>query len=158
MFTLESSDFKDGAAISKINTCEGANTSPELHWLNPPDNTQSFALICDDPDAPTAEPWVHWIVYNIPSSQKKLIEGFDRTVKLGDGTMQGLNTFDRIGFDGPCPPNNENHRYFFKLYALDTVLNVEPGLTKNQLLSEIEGHIIDQAELIGTYKLEHKNL
>ncbi len=151
-FTLESTSFKDGADIGIIHTLEGANVSPELIWSGAPENTQSFALICEDPDAPTEEPWVHWVIYNIPASVKKLPEGMDRKTKFDDGTMQGLTTAEHIGYDGPCPPPKEEHRYFFTLYALDTTVKAEPGLTKHQLLEALKGHVLDQAVIIGTYK------
>lgn len=156
MFKLESTDFKDCSEISLIHTCEGANASPELLWSGAPDGTQSFALICEDPDAPSQEPWVHWVVYNISTSIKNLPEDFDRTPLLGNGIMQGLNNFEHIGYDGPCPPRDENHRYFFRLFALDALLKVEPGLTKTQLLEAMEGHILGEAVLIGTYELAHE--
>ncbi len=156
-FTLESTSFSDGCELGVIHTCEGANATPGLIWKAAPDNTVSFALICDDPDAPTAEPWVHWVVYNMPASRTSISGDLGRQSSLPDGTMQGLTTLNHIGYDGPCPPGLENHRYIFTLFALDTHLNCEPGLTKNQLLEEIQGHILAQASIIGTYKSLHKH-
>lgn len=150
IFKLESSCFKDGAEIGKIHTCEVGNVAPDLLWSGAPENTASFALICDDPDAATSEPWVHWIVYNIPASNTSL-EDLDHIELLPDGIMQGLNTFNHIGYDGPCPPLGENHRYFFRLYALDIMPKLNPAFTKNRLLEAIKDHIIGEATLIGTY-------
>lgn len=154
IFTLESRDFKDGAAISSIHSAEDANVSPELFWKGEPEKTESLALICDDPDAPTKEPWVHWVVYNIPKSVHRLPEGLDRKPLFEDGMMQGLTNAERIGYDGPCPPMKEEHRYLFKLYALDTKLDAQPGLTKQQLVEAMKGHVLDEVTIIGTFKTE----
>jgi Raf kinase inhibitor-like YbhB/YbcL family protein len=156
IFTLESTSFKDNSEINTLHTCENGNVSPELHWSGAPQGTQSFALICEDPDAPTAEPFVHWVIYDIPGTQERLTEGIERKPDLANGIKQGLNTLESIGYDGPCPPGTENHRYFFTLYALDSTLKAEAGLTKSQLADLMHGHILSKTTLLGTYKLLHK--
>ena len=147
---IKSTAFEDNGMIPRLYTCDGKNISPPISWKSIPENTQSLALICDDPDAP-AGTWVHWVIYNIrPTPQelpaKVLIQGVTPF-----GAKQGINDFGKIGYGGPCPPSG-THRYFFKLYALDTKLDLKSGATKDQLLSAIEGHILAQAELVGKYK------
>jgi Raf kinase inhibitor-like YbhB/YbcL family protein len=154
---LSSPDFEQGQSISKKFTCDGNTIAPRLFWEGTPRNTKSFALIVDDPDAPTPEPWVHWVVFNIPGINHALLEPLGRTEKLLDGTIQGTNTSKHIGYDGPCPPPCDDpvcgvHRYFFNLYALDTVLNLQPGATKEELIKAMKGHVLGQAQLIGTYQ------
>ena len=147
---IKSSVFETGGMISKKYTCDGEDVSPPLSWDGIPEGTKSLALISDDPDAPMGT-WVHWVMYNIPPSVKELKEGFPTDKKLHDGTLQGITDFKKIGYGGPCPPSGI-HRYYFKLYALDTKLNLEPGATKKQLLSAMEGHLLAQAEVMGKYK------
>ncbi len=121
---------------------------------NPPPTTKSFALICDDPDAPVGV-WVHWIIYNIPATVSRLPENVDKKQKvLGgelSGALQGINSWNRIGYGGPCPPPGAPHRYFFKLYALDIQITKE-GMDKKKLLAAMEGHILAEAQLMGTYQ------
>jgi len=147
--TLTSSVFTHGAMIPKDYTCDGRDVSPPLSWSEPPEKTQSFALIMDDPDAPMGT-WVHWVIYNIPATARGLAEGVPTNADLPDGSRQGRNSWRRIGYGGPCPPSG-THRYFFKLYALDTVLTLASGATKDELLKAMEGHILAQAELMGRY-------
>lgn len=147
--TLTSSAFTNKSAIPSKYTCDGNDTSPPLAWSNAPAGTKSFALISDDPDAPSGT-WVHWVMWNIPSSATSLSEGIAKTAALSDGTKQGINDSRRPGYGGPCPPSG-THRYFFKLYALDTVLDLQPNTTKPQLESAINGHVLGQTELMGTY-------
>lgn len=147
--TLSSNAFNDGESIPKKYTCDGEDISPQLSWDNVPEGTQSFALISDDPDAPMGT-WVHWVIYNIPADKSELQENFPTDAELSDGTLNGKNSWPRLGYGGPCPPSG-THRYYFKLYALDTRLDLESGATKEQLLSAMEGHILDQAEYMGTY-------
>lgn len=151
-FQLTSPAFQQGETIDSIYTCSGKNKMPVLSWTGVPKNTETFAIICDDPDAPTAEPWVHWVVFNIPGTTTSLTKSLGRTKQFEDGTTQGMNTSSRIGYDGPCPPRAKVHRYFFKIYALDTELKLNAGSTKKQLLNAMKGHILAQAELMGTYK------
>ncbi|HEY9621276.1 MAG TPA: YbhB/YbcL family Raf kinase inhibitor-like protein [Crinalium sp.] len=146
---IRSPAFFIGNPIPFSYTCDGDNISLPLNWEDPPPNTQSFALILEDRDAPQPN-FTHWVVYNLPADCRGLPEnvGGDRT--LSNGAMQGKNDFDQIGFGGPCPPDG-THRYFFKLLALDCLLDLQPGVTKAELLSAIEGHVIDAAEVMGRY-------
>jgi len=146
---LTSSAFTHGAMIPKKYTCDGRDISPPLSWSDPPEKTESFALIMDDPDAPMGT-WVHWVLYNIPATARSLSEGVPTDAELPDGSRQGRNSWHRIGYGGPCPPSG-THRYFFKLYALDTKLNLASGVTKEELLQAMAGHIVAQAELMGRY-------
>ncbi|NOX87639.1 MAG: YbhB/YbcL family Raf kinase inhibitor-like protein [Calditrichaeota bacterium] len=146
---LTSSVFEEGSMIPSKYTCDGADVSPPLAWSDVPDKTKSFALISDDPDAPMGT-WVHWVIYNIPDSVRQLPEGVPADEKLKNGAVQGTNDFRRIGYGGPCPPSGV-HRYYFKLYALDTMLNLKPGATKAELLKAMEGHILGKTELMGKY-------
>jgi Raf kinase inhibitor-like YbhB/YbcL family protein len=147
---IKSAAFKEGGMIPKKYTCDGEDISPPLTWSNVPDGTKSFALISDDPDAPVGI-WVHWVIYNIPGNATQLPEHVRTDKKLPDGSLQGINDFPNIGYGGPCPPSGV-HRYYFKLYALDTVLNIQAGITKEELLSDMEGHILARAQLMGKYK------
>lgn len=149
-FQIATTAFSSGGTIPKNYTCDGPDLSPPLTWKDAPAGTQSFALIADDPDAP-AGTWVHWVVYNVPSTTKELPEGVQKSEKLPDGTLQGRNDFRKIGYGGPCPPPGKPHRYFFKLYALDTKLSLEPGATKPELESAIKGHTLTQTEIMGKY-------
>ena len=148
---LKSSAFGNNAFIPEEYTCKGKDVSPPLSWSGVPEGTKSFALICDDPDAPMGT-WVHWVIYNISPEAKNLPEAVKTQGTLEDGSFQGVNDAGRIGYHGPCPPPGAPHRYFFKLYALDTLLNLNSGLTKAELLQAIEGHIIDQTQLMGKFK------
>ncbi len=155
---LTSPAFEPGQPIPKRYTGEGADVSPPLEWSNVPEGTQEFALICDDPDAPTPEPWVHWVIYKIPADVTKLPEGIAKTPKLSvpPGALQGKNSWpsgQTIGYRGPMPPpGHGRHRYYFRLYALDKKLDLQPGLTKKQLLEAMKGHILGEGELMGTYE------
>lgn len=132
-------------------TCDGADRSPPLRWSDPPDQTKSFALIADDPDAPGGT-WVHWVLYAVPADLRELAEGLPaRETVLGVGS-QGLNDFRKVGYGGPCPPRGPAHRYFFRLYALDTEVTLPPRKTKADLLKAIERHVLGQSELMGRYK------
>lgn len=136
--------FEHGKPIPQKFTCQGEDVSPELILRDIPTNAKSLVLIVDDPDAPSGT-FDHWIVWNIPADTKKLSEG----VSLG---QQGTNGFGKLGYKGPCPPPGKAHRYFFKLYALDSLLKLPEGSTKKQVEKAMEGHIIGNAELIGTYQ------
>jgi Raf kinase inhibitor-like YbhB/YbcL family protein len=149
-FVLRSSAIEAGSWIATLYTCGGRDISPPLYWENPPTGTQSFALLCDDPDAPMGT-WVHWILYNLPGNQRQLPEAVPAREKLPEGTLQGMNDFGRIGYGGPCPPRGKPHRYSFRVYALDAVLPLAPGLSKKALLEAMEGHILGQAEFLGIY-------
>jgi len=146
---ITSSGFENEGMIPDKYTCDGENISPPLEWDNPPDDTKSFALICDDPDAPMGT-WVHWVVYDIPASISKLPGNTPPEKRLTNGGKQGTNDFHKIGYGGPCPPSGV-HRYFFKLYALDDYVDLEPGATKEQLLRAMKGHILLEEKLMGKY-------
>ncbi len=147
---VTSTAFDEGGMIPEKYTCDGMDVSPSLAWTNVPNETKSFTLICDDPDAPMGT-WVHWVIYDIPADIRELKENIPVKEKLDNGAKQGKNDWRNIGYGGPCPPGG-THRYYFKLYALDTELNLEPGNTKAELLKAMEGHILDQGELMGKYK------
>ena len=147
---IKSPAFENNGIIPKQYSCDGINISPPLSWSNIPEGAKSLALILDDPDAPTGT-WVHWIIYNMPPASKGLQEGVIPIQEMAHETKQGINDFKKIGYGGPCPPSG-THRYFFKLYALDTKLTLKSGATKKQLENAIKGHIILQGELIGKYK------
>ncbi len=149
VFTL-SSVFANGRPIPPDHACGGANTSPVLTWIDPPAKTKSFAVIADDPDAPS-KTWVHWVVFNIPPTNRQLSAAIPAEPQLPDGTRQGTNDFGATGYGGPCPPSGM-HRYLFKLYALDTMLSLELGATKHQLEQAMQQHIIAQTQLVGTYQ------
>ncbi|OGT49488.1 MAG: hypothetical protein A3E82_04605 [Gammaproteobacteria bacterium RIFCSPHIGHO2_12_FULL_38_11] len=144
---LTSNAFLNGEFIPTQYTCDGNDLSPQLHWTGEPENTKSFVLIVDDPDAPMGN-WDHWLLFNIPSDINQLKEAFS---KLPSGTKEGKNSWEKTGYGGPCPPSNI-HRYFFKLYALDTLLSLENGATKDQLIQAMQGHVLAQAELMGRYE------
>ncbi len=147
---ITSSAFKEGGMIPSRYTCNGEDVSPDLAWTEPPDGTQSFALICDDPDAPMGT-WVHWVVYNIPKTARGLAASISTDRTLPDGTLQGMNDFRRIGYGGPCPPGG-THRYFFKLYALDAEVKFKAGAAKSELLRALKGHVLAEAVLMGRYR------
>jgi len=151
--TLTSPDFGSDEKIPKELTGEGANKVPQLKWSGAPTRTVTFALVCDDPDAPAEEPFVHWVVYNIPATAESLDFLGQREDKNKNGTMQGENSYKKIGYDGPMPPKGHGiHHYHFKLYALDDTLSLKPGASKNNLVSEMQGKIIGKTELIGVYE------
>jgi Raf kinase inhibitor-like YbhB/YbcL family protein len=147
---LKSIAFEAGATIPKQYTGDGQNISPPLAWTAAPEHTKSFALICDDPDAP-AGTWVHWVIFNLPGEMRELPENIPSRKSLANGAKQGLNDFHQIGYGGPYPPHGE-HRYFFKLYALDAKLDLDAGLKKANLLKAIEGHILAESKLLGKYR------
>jgi len=146
---LTSSAFKDGQPIPRGYTCDGADVSPPLEWSDIPKNAKTIALVADDPDAPSGT-FVHWVLYNLPADGMGLIENTPMTETLKGGGMQGTNDFKKIGYGGPCPPSG-THRYFFKLYALDSELASKPGATTADLEKAMGGHVLGQAQLMGTY-------
>jgi len=146
---ITSSAFNEGGMIPEKYTCDGEDISPPLEWTGVPEETKSLALISDDPDAPMGT-WVHWVIFNIPANVSKLNENIPSQEVLADGVKQGKNDFNKIGYGGPCPPGG-THRYYFKLYALDTNLDSDPGITKEELLKTMEGHILAQGQLMGKY-------
>ncbi len=146
---VTSASFEEGKSIPKKHTCDGEDVSPRLAWTGVPDGAKSVAVICDDPDAP-AGTWVHWVIYNLPADAGGLGENVPPRETLPDGARQGKNDFGRIGYNGPCPPGG-THRYFFKVYALDSLLDLPAGATKAQLVRAMEGHVLAQGSLMGTY-------
>jgi len=148
-FELTSSVFAQGEPIPVKYTCDGEDVSPPLEWGDPPQGTESFALVNDDPDAPVGT-WDHWILYNLPPEARSLPEAVPSDAELPDGSQHGQNSWRRLGYGGPCPPSG-THRYFFKLYALDTSLDLASNANKKQLLQAMEGHVLAQAELMGVY-------
>jgi len=154
--TLTSTAFAHQGPIPMLYTCQGKDISPALAWSGLPAGTKSLALIVDDPDAPDPKApkmtWVHWVLYNMPVSASGLAEAVPPTA-LPPGTRQGTNDWKRTGYGGPCPPIGR-HRYFHKLYALDVVLPDLRALTKAELEKAMKGHILGQAELMGTYQKE----
>ncbi len=147
---LTSPAFKEGAAIPRQHTCQGRDTSPELRWSDVPRNAATVALIVDDPDAPGGT-WVHWVLFNLPAVIESLPGEIPGIKALANGELQGKNDSNKIGYGGPCPPSGM-HRYFFKLYALDVKLNLAAGATKQELEKAMQGHILAQAQLMGTYQ------
>lgn len=148
--TLFSPAFANGGLIPERYTCEGENISPPLGWTGVPPEAKSLVLICDDPDAPGGI-FNHWLLYNIPTSTTNLPEGVPSLPSLPDGSLQGFNSFGKIGYGGPCPPPGSTHRYFFRLYALDKTLDISPKARKAEVLRAMEGHILAVAELMGLF-------
>ena len=155
---ITSSAFENGATIPKKHTGDGVDLSPPLVWSSLPEGTAELALICDDPDAPTPQPWVHWVIYKIPTDQAGLPEAVEpvQDPKALAGVLQGANSWsagNTVGYRGPAPPpGHGTHHYHFTLYALDAPLQVRPGLTKAALLAAMRGHILAEAELVGVYE------
>jgi hypothetical protein len=149
--TITSTAFSEGQPIPQKYTCQGSDISPPLAWTNAPANVKSFALIMDDPDAPVGT-WVHWVLYDLPPDAIGLPEDVAKTEVMANGAKQGLNTWPRLGYGGPCPPPGKPHRYFFNLYALDKMLGLKPNATKKDLLKAMEGHVLAEGQLMGTYQ------
>jgi len=150
-FELSSTSFAATQLIPKKFTCDGSDTSPALSWKDAPNAVRSFALIVDDPDAPVGT-WTHWVLYDLPADAKELPEGLQKQEQLSNGARQGRNDFRKIGYGGPCPPAGKAHRYFFKLYALDTKLELKAGASKTDLEDAMKGHILGQTQIVGLYK------
>lgn len=149
-FALTSTAFASGAEIPEQYTCKGADISPPLQWSGAPAKTASFALIMDDPDAP-AGVWVHWVMWNLPRSAHALPGNVDKREQLDDGTRQGTNSSGKIGYNGPCPPGGQTHRYFFRLYALDAKLELATTASRAELDAAMKGHVLAQTEYMGTF-------
>ncbi len=147
---IESDVFKESGMIPRKYTCDDDDISPPLTWSDVPAGTVSLALICDDPDAPMLT-WVHWIVYNISPETSGLREGIGSKESAALGISQGLNSWRRANYGGPCPPGHSTHRYFFKLYATDLPRDLKPNMSKRDLEKAMRDHIIAQAQLIGVY-------
>ncbi len=152
---LKSEAFHNGQPIPVRHTGDGEDVSPPLTWSNVPPLAKELALICDDPDAPTDEPWVHWVIYKIPTTASGLAEGIQRAERLPPPlkALQGKNSWNVVGYRGPAPPKGHGvHHYHFKLYALNAPLTLGPNQDKAALLKAMSGHILAECELVGTYQ------
>lgn len=148
---VTSTAFAEGQPIPDKYTCAGSDVSPPVTWSGAPAGTKSFALIADDPDAPMGV-WAHWVIYNLPPATTSLAENTPQSSELPDGAKQGVNDFRQTGYGGPCPPPGKAHRYFFKIYALDMPLDLKSGATKKELLKVMNGHVLAEGQLMGTYQ------
>jgi len=148
---LTSAAFADGRPIPVKYTGDALDISPPLAWTNTLAGTKSFALITDDPDAPSGD-WTHWLVYDLPPTTTALTEDTFKTPQLRNGAKQGLNDFKKTGYNGPVPPPGKAHRYYFKLYALDKITGLAPGAAKTNLLKAMDGHVLGEGRLMGTYQ------
>lgn len=147
---LMSSAFDSRKTIPQRYTCEGEDISPPLRWQYASEETESFVLICDDPDVENGV-WTHWVLYDIPSRFQELPEGVSQGGELSWGGVQGRNSFGDVQYGGPCPPFGSTHQYHFRLYALDEQLDLAPGATREQVIDRMQGHILDRTELVGLY-------
>ncbi len=147
---VTSSAFKEGGMIPAKYTCDGQNISPPIKWEQVPKDTKSFALISDDPDAPIGV-WVHWVMWNIPAEVNELAEGIPAVKELQNGSKQGITDFQQHGYGGPCPPGG-THRYYFKIYALDAMLDLPDKTTKKDLVAAMKYHILAEGSLMGKYQ------
>jgi len=147
---LSSTAFDEGQTIPKQHTGDGRNSSPPLRWQDAPAGTASWALICEDPDAPRGT-FTHWVLYNVPATARELSEGVPPDTTLADGALQGVNDFGKVGYGGPAPPRGKPHRYLFKLFALARPLDLPPGATKAQVLTAMKGQVLGEGLLMGTY-------
>jgi Raf kinase inhibitor-like YbhB/YbcL family protein len=148
---VKSTAFQEGEPIPPEFTGDGQNTSPPIKWNDPPTGTKSLALVCEDPDAPKGT-FPHWVVFNLPPESRELDAGIPMEPTLPNGTTQGTNGMGRIGYVGPAPPSGKPHHYFFKLYALDTALDLQSGASLRDLRAAIPGHILAEGQLMGTYR------
>jgi Raf kinase inhibitor-like YbhB/YbcL family protein len=153
MISLTSTAFEDGGRIPYLYTCEGADISPPLQWSGAPVGTRTYAMVCEDPDAPRGT-WIHWVLYNISGDALELTKAVPTLPELPSGARHGRNTAGDMTYAGPCPPPGKPHRYFFRLYALDNSLDLPPGATNIELAQAMERHIVAQGTLMGTY--EHR--
>lgn len=148
--TITSSSFADGGTIPSKFTCDGGDVSPQLTVSAPPSSAKSLALIVEDPDAPAGS-FVHWVAFNLPSTLRDLPEGASARPENMQGAMQGRNDFDKTGYGGPCPPGNTPHHYIFRIYALDSILQLPEGATKIDLARAARGHVLAEGKLVGLY-------
>jgi Raf kinase inhibitor-like YbhB/YbcL family protein len=151
VLAVSSPAFQEGGKIPTKYTCEGQDVSPAFTWGEPPVETRSFVLIVDDPDAPGGV-FTHWVLFNLPVGSRELPEAVAAQAQLPNGSVQGKNDFGRIGYGGPCPPPGRPHRYQFTLYALDQPLDLKAGASKKQVIGAMQGHILAQGQLTGTYQ------
>ncbi|MCE5323615.1 YbhB/YbcL family Raf kinase inhibitor-like protein [bacterium] len=146
---VTSTAFREGEPIPSKYTCKGSDISPPLAWTKVPSTAKTMALIADDPDAPMGT-WVHWVLYNLPANMNELPEAVPNEKHLSSGASQGVNSSGKIGYQGPCPPSG-THRYYFKVYALDTQLKLSDSVTKSQLLEAMKGHVLAEGTLMGRF-------
>jgi hypothetical protein len=149
-FTLTSTAFGLGSEIPEQYTCKGADISPPMQWSGAPAKAASFVLIMDDPDAPAGD-WVHWVLWNLPRPVHSLPENVDKRDPMDEGSHQGRNSFGKIGYNGPCPPGGQTHRYFFRLYALDGMLELATTASRAELDAAMKGHVLAQTEYMGSF-------
>ncbi len=147
---VRSSAFGEGSSIPSDFTCDGADMSPSIAWSGVPSKAQSLAVIVDDPDAPSGN-WVHWLLYDLSPALTRLPAGIPVASVIPDGGFQGRSDFGKAGYSGPCPPEG-THRYFFKVFAIDRILHLEPGVTKKEFLAAMQGHIVAEGSMMGTYE------
>jgi Raf kinase inhibitor-like YbhB/YbcL family protein len=147
---IESSAFQNEALIPQEYTCDGKDTSPPLAWAAPPAGTQSLVLIVDDPDAPIGT-WVHWVLFNLPAATGSLPAGVPADRTITNGGVHGANSWKQLGYGGPCPPKGSTHHYVFKLYALDTSLDLQAGASQADVENAIKDHVMAQGQLVGSY-------
>ena len=149
---ITSDAFLEGETIPEKYTCDGDDLSPDLRWNDIPPGAKSLALICEDPDAPSGM-FTHWVLYNLPPTVTELPEGVSAEERLTNGAIQGQNDFNRLGYGGPCPPARDSaHRYFFRLYALDTELQLQAGAHREDIVLAMESHVLARGHLMGTYQ------
>ncbi|MGH7972058.1 MAG: YbhB/YbcL family Raf kinase inhibitor-like protein [Limisphaerales bacterium] len=148
---LTSSAFKSGEPIPATYTCDAKDVSPPLEWSGAPAQAKSLVLLVNDPDAPVGD-WVHWVLYDLPAGTSALPEDLPKGQYVLNGARQGLNDFRHLGYGGPCPPPGKPHRYFFRIYALDRLLDLKPGLTRKEIETAMQGHVLAEGQLIGTYQ------
>jgi hypothetical protein len=150
---LKSAAFASEGAIPAQYACDGKNVSPPLQWSDPPQGAKSFALVVEDPDAKAVvgQIWFHWVLYNLPAKARSLPEAIPPEAKLADGSLHGRNSLGESRYYGPCPPKGRTHRYYFKLYALDTLLNLDAGASQDELLEAMRGHVLAEGQLMGKY-------
>ena len=149
-FEMSITGFAKGEIIPSEFACTGENNSPSISWTMPPEGSKSLALLFDDPDAPGGS-WVHWILFNIPVDSSGLAAGIHAAATHGNGMQGGANSWEEMAYGGPCPPEGSTHEYLFILYALDSVLDLESGASKNELLSAIDGHVLDESRYTGFF-------
>jgi Raf kinase inhibitor-like YbhB/YbcL family protein len=150
MIIIGSDAFEDGEKIPEKYTCDGMSISPPLRWDTLPEHTISFAILCEDPDAP-GETFTHWIIFNIPTNVMELPTDVEKKEKLENGAIQGINSTGYAGYTGPCPPEGPAHRYFFRIYALDKKLNLSPPVKRNDFLKALNENILDEGQLMAKY-------
>jgi Raf kinase inhibitor-like YbhB/YbcL family protein len=149
--TISSTGFQNESSIPRRFSCQGDNSSPALSWTDVPHGTKTFALVCEDPDAPNGT-FIHWVIWNIPSTENGLAESIPQHDSLPNGARQGINGAKKVGYMGPCPPPGNAHRYYFRLFALDKKLDLSGEVTRDKLMSAIHGHVLGEGEIMGTYQ------